>query len=110
MTNAHVVSDTALLLVYFHNDPRPYPAKVTAIAHECDLALLELLFDDAVRLTKRATWRFSRRQRNWFSQEAGVDWLLVDQTLAQRAHQRVTGWLEQQAEAGVDYFVGEPYS
>ena len=43
MTNAHVVSDAAMLLVFFHNDPTPYPAKVAAIGHDCDLAVLELL-------------------------------------------------------------------
>lgn len=43
MTNAHVVSDTAMLLVFFHNDPTPYPAKVSAIGHDCDLAVLELV-------------------------------------------------------------------
>lgn len=48
MTNAHVVSDSAMLLVYFHNDPTPYPAKVSAIGHDCDLAILEL--KDATRL------------------------------------------------------------
>lgn len=48
MTNAHVVSDAALLLVYFHNDPRPYPARVAAIGHDCDLAILEL--EDAARI------------------------------------------------------------
>lgn len=48
MTNAHVVSDSALLLVYFHNDPRPYPARVLAIGHDCDLAMLEL--EDPARL------------------------------------------------------------
>jgi S1-C subfamily serine protease len=42
LTNAHVVSDAALLLVYFHNDPQPYPARVAAIGHDCDLAILEL--------------------------------------------------------------------
>ncbi len=42
LTNAHVVSDSALLLVYFHNDPRPWPARVAAIGHDCDLAILEL--------------------------------------------------------------------
>lgn len=42
MTNAHVVSDAALLLVYFHNDPTPYPARVVAMGHDCDLAILEL--------------------------------------------------------------------
>ncbi|MBW2734549.1 MAG: tRNA (adenosine(37)-N6)-dimethylallyltransferase MiaA [Deltaproteobacteria bacterium] len=34
----------------------------------------EFDLDEAVRLTKRDTWRFSRRQRNWFSQEAEVNW------------------------------------
>ncbi|MEN8256008.1 MAG: serine protease, partial [Verrucomicrobiota bacterium] len=43
MTNAHVAGNSAMLLVFFHNDPTPYPAKVTAIGHDCDLALLELL-------------------------------------------------------------------
>ncbi len=47
MTNAHVVSDSALILVYFHNDPQPYPARVVAIGHDCDLAILEL--EDADR-------------------------------------------------------------
>ena len=42
LTNAHVVSDSALLLVYFYNDPTPYPARVSAIGHDCDLALIEL--------------------------------------------------------------------
>lgn len=42
MTNAHVVSDSSLLLVYFHNDPTPYPAHVASIGHDCDLAILEL--------------------------------------------------------------------
>ncbi|MEI6892507.1 MAG: trypsin-like peptidase domain-containing protein [Pontiella sp.] len=50
MTNAHVVSDTALLLVYFHNDPQPYPARVTAISHESDLAILEL--EDSERISR----------------------------------------------------------
>lgn len=30
--------------------------------------------EEAVRQTKRDTWRFSRRQRNWFSQEQEVVW------------------------------------
>jgi S1-C subfamily serine protease len=50
MTNAHVVSDAALLLVYFHNDPQPYPAHVVAVQHECDLAVLEL--NDPSRMEK----------------------------------------------------------
>lgn len=48
MTNAHVVSDTAMLLVYFHNDPKPYPAHVESIGHACDLAILKL--EDETRM------------------------------------------------------------
>lgn len=50
LTNAHVVSDPALLLVYFYNDPKPYPAKVAAIGHDCDLAILELV--DSARISQ----------------------------------------------------------
>ena len=57
MTNAHVVSDSALILVYFHNDPQPYPARVTAIGHDCDLAILEL--EDAARIEKVPSLAFA---------------------------------------------------
>ncbi|MEW6220644.1 MAG: trypsin-like peptidase domain-containing protein [Thermodesulfobacteriota bacterium] len=40
MTNAHVVSDARMLLVYLNNDPRPHQAEVAVIGHDCDLALL----------------------------------------------------------------------
>jgi len=43
LTNAHVVNNSAIILVFFHNDPNPYPAKIKTIAHDCDLAVLELL-------------------------------------------------------------------
>lgn len=42
MTNAHVVSDSRLTYIYLHNDPRPHLARVHAIGHDCDLALLAL--------------------------------------------------------------------
>ena len=41
MTNAHVVSDSRLLLLFLHNDPEPHEVRVHLIAHDCDLALLE---------------------------------------------------------------------
>jgi S1-C subfamily serine protease len=41
MTNAHVVSDSRMLLIYLNNDPRPYEATVKHIGHDCDLAVLE---------------------------------------------------------------------
>jgi len=41
MTNAHVVSDSRMLLIYLNNDPRPYEATVKHIGHDCDLAVVE---------------------------------------------------------------------
>ena len=41
MTNAHVVSDTRMLLLYLHGDPTPHEARVYAVGHDCDLALIE---------------------------------------------------------------------
>lgn len=43
MTNAHVVSDASRLSIRKVGDPTPYRARVKFIAHDCDLALLELL-------------------------------------------------------------------
>jgi S1-C subfamily serine protease len=40
LTNAHVVSDSRLLLVFLDRDPNPYPASVVHVAHDCDLALV----------------------------------------------------------------------
>ena len=40
MTNAHVVSDTRMLLLFLPDDPQPHPAEVFRIAHDCDLALV----------------------------------------------------------------------
>lgn len=40
MTNAHVVSNSRFLAVSKEGDPKPYPARVVHVAHDCDLALL----------------------------------------------------------------------
>ena len=40
MTNAHVVSNPRFLAVEREGDPKIYPARVSFIAHDCDLALL----------------------------------------------------------------------
>ena len=40
MTNAHVVSNGRFLAVSKEGDPKPYPARVVHVAHDCDLALL----------------------------------------------------------------------
>src|SRR5438874_2969468 len=54
MTNAHVVSWAKQILVHKYQDPRPYLARVRFIAHDCDLALLEVedesFFDGLVSL------------------------------------------------------------
>lgn len=41
MTNAHVVSWARQLLLRRFQDPRPFLAKVTYAAHDCDLAIIE---------------------------------------------------------------------
>ncbi|QQL43688.1 S1C family serine protease [Sulfuriroseicoccus oceanibius] len=46
LTNAHVVSNTRRLLVTKHGSPRELPARIVAIAHDCDLALLEIIDDE----------------------------------------------------------------
>lgn len=43
MTNAHVVSDTRILVIYLTGDPTPHEARVRWVAHDCDLALIEPL-------------------------------------------------------------------
>ena len=42
LTNAHVVSNARRLLITMHGSPRKHPAKIVYIAHDCDLALLEV--------------------------------------------------------------------
>jgi len=42
LTNAHVVSDARRILITMHGSSRKHPAKVLHIAHDCDLALLEV--------------------------------------------------------------------
>ncbi|MEO6846714.1 MAG: trypsin-like peptidase domain-containing protein [Chthoniobacterales bacterium] len=40
MTNAHVVSNARNIQVFKEGVPKPYPAKVRFIAHDCDLAII----------------------------------------------------------------------
>ncbi|KFK31613.1 hypothetical protein AALP_AA6G135800 [Arabis alpina] len=42
LTNAHVVADHTFVQVRKHGSPTKYKAKVGAIGHECDLAILEI--------------------------------------------------------------------
>ena len=42
LTNAHVVSNARRLLITKHGSPQKHPARIVHIAHDCDLALLEL--------------------------------------------------------------------
>lgn len=42
MTNAHVVSDARFIEVQREGDTRKYPARVRFIAHDCDIAILEV--------------------------------------------------------------------
>ncbi len=40
LTNAHVVSDSRLLLAWRFNEPDPFEVEILHVAHDCDLALL----------------------------------------------------------------------
>ncbi len=42
ITNAHVISNARFITVERENDPKKYPAKVKFVAHDCDLAILEV--------------------------------------------------------------------
>jgi S1-C subfamily serine protease len=42
MTNAHVVSNSRYLTVEREGDPNKYPANVLFVAHDCDLALIQV--------------------------------------------------------------------
>lgn len=42
ITNAHVVSDSRIIYIKKVGDPKPYRANILHIAHDCDLAMLEL--------------------------------------------------------------------
>ena len=42
MTNAHVVSNSRYLTVEREGDPNKYPATVLFVAHDCDLALIQV--------------------------------------------------------------------
>lgn len=42
LTNAHVVSNARRLLITMHGSARKHPAKILHIAHDCDLALLQV--------------------------------------------------------------------
>jgi S1-C subfamily serine protease len=54
LTNAHVVSDATFIQVKKHNDSKKFTARLVAIGHDCDLALLEVndkdFFDGVVPL------------------------------------------------------------
>lgn len=51
MTNAHVVSNSRYLTVERDGDPKKYPARVLFIAHDCDLALIEVAAPDFLKGT-----------------------------------------------------------
>lgn len=42
MTNAHVVSWAKQILIRRYQDPKPYPAEIEYVGHDCDLAVLKV--------------------------------------------------------------------
>lgn len=41
LTNAHVVADSKNLVITLHGDATPHEARIVALGHDCDLALVE---------------------------------------------------------------------
>ena len=46
LTNAHVVSNGRLIYIKKVSDPKPYKARVVHVAHDCDLAMIEVESED----------------------------------------------------------------
>ncbi len=59
LSNAHVVSDAKFIEIQKSGDARRYPARVKYIAHDCDLAMLDVdeksFFDDTVPVPLSST-------------------------------------------------------
>ncbi|CAN5652491.1 S1C family serine protease [soil metagenome] len=56
MTNAHVVSNSRYLTVERDGDPNKYPARVLFVAHDCDLALIEVAAPEFAKNMKPLTF------------------------------------------------------
>ena len=56
MTNAHVVSNSRYLTVERDGDPNKYPARVAFVAHDCDLALIEVASPEFKKDTRPLTF------------------------------------------------------
>jgi S1-C subfamily serine protease len=49
VTNAHVVSDSRFLALFFNGDPNPHEGKVVVEGHDCDLALVRPVEPDLLK-------------------------------------------------------------
>ena len=69
LTNAHVVSNSRLLLIKKISNPRPYIARVIAIAHDSDLAIIKAedpsFYDDMRPLTLGKLPKLQSRVRTY---------------------------------------------
>ncbi len=53
LTNAHAVANQMQVMLRKHGNARKFPARVLAVGHECDIALLTV---DADEVRGRAVW------------------------------------------------------
>jgi len=56
LTNAHVISNATKIVIRTTNDPRPHPARVVHVAHDCDLAIIEAEDGSAFQKMKQLTF------------------------------------------------------
>ena len=111
MTNAHVVSWAKEILVQRHRDSRPYVARVKHIAHDADLAILEV--DDPAFFEGMQALEFGELPKVWsevttIGYPAGGDEISYTQGVVSRiesrlySHNRTRSYLTGQTDAAIN--------
>jgi S1-C subfamily serine protease len=111
MTNAHVVSWSKEILVQRYRDSQPYVATVKHIAHDCDLAILEV--DDPAFYEGMEPLQFGELPKVWsvvttIGYPAGGDEISYTQGVVSRiesrlyAHNRNRSFLTGQTDAAIN--------
>ena len=111
MTNAHVVSWAKEILVQRYRDSQPYVAAVKHIAHDCDLAILEV--EDAAFFEGMTPLEFGELPEVWstvttIGYPAGGDEISYTQGVVSRiesrtyAHSRTRSFLTGQTDAAIN--------
>ncbi len=94
LSNAHVVSDQTFVQVRRYGDPRKYQARVAAVSHDVDLALLEVLdeqFFDSVPALELGSMPELQQEVFVYGFPLGGDMMSITKGVISRIeHQRYT--------------------